>query len=103
MPLPAVAPGDLEKASTIYEANEERESMYRVASFLLTHWWGKYDQLADSLSVLLFTWNEAFYRYGMFENAKLRKCLAENWQSVESFRPRDISSFSEKDYIDVAR
>ena len=58
---------DLKKGCRAFEVNEGRDSMYRVATFLLAKWWGRYAEMVDALTVLLLTWNSAFYRYGLFD------------------------------------
>ena len=80
-----------------FERREKRDSMYRVATFLVEHYWGKPADMADGLGVLLLTWNQAFYRYGLFSFDKLEGCLAESMTSLEEFRRRDILSFSASD------
>lgn len=55
---------DFKKGHRIYEQRESRNAMYKTASFLVDHFWGRPAEIADSLGVLLLTWNQAFYRYG---------------------------------------
>jgi hypothetical protein len=57
--------------------------------------------MANGLGVLLLTWNQAFYRYGTFDFDKLEECINENFQKIESFRNRDISSLSNSDEDDI--
>jgi len=64
--------------------------MYKVATFLVSHYWGKPSDMADGLGVLLLTWNQAFYRYGIFDFDKLEKCITDNLRKIESFRGKDI-------------
>lgn len=80
-----------------FEKHEKRDAMYKVATFLVSHFWGKPSEIADGLGVLLLTWNQAFYRYGIFDFDKLEKCIARNFQKIENFRNRDISSLSSPD------
>lgn len=89
---------ELEEGCRAFERHEGRDSMYRVASFLLEHWWGRHQEMVDALTVLLLTWNAAFYRYGMFDQHRLEKFLAEHWDVISSFRNRDITSFSIEDH-----
>ena len=70
----------------------KRDAMYKVATFLVSHFWGKPHEMADSLGVLLLTWNQAFYRYGVFSFDKLEKSLSEGLDWIESYRERDILS-----------
>lgn len=75
--------------------------MYKVATFLLEHFWGKSSEMADALGVLLLTWNQAFYRYGSFDFEKLEKCIVHNLQKISAFRKRDISSLSSSDESNI--
>jgi len=56
-----------------YEKHEKRDVMYKVATFLVSYFWGKPSDMADGLGVLLLTWNQSFYRYGSFDFNKLEK------------------------------
>ncbi|WP_292387869.1 hypothetical protein [Methanosarcina sp. UBA5] len=82
-----------------FEESEGRDSMYKVASFLVEYHWGKYADMADALGVLLLTWNAAFYRYGSssLDFEELEKCINKNFVIIDSFRDRDISELSEND------
>lgn len=84
-----------------FEKHEKRDAMYKVATFLVSHFWGKPSDMADGLGVLLLTWNQAFYRYGIFDFDKLEKCITENWEKIENFRNRDLSSLSDVDAASI--
>jgi hypothetical protein len=84
-----------------FEKHETRDAMYKVATFLVSHFWGKPADMADGLGVLLLTWNQAFYRYGIFDFNKLERCIADNFQRIENFRGRDISTLSSSDEGDI--
>jgi hypothetical protein len=84
-----------------FEKHEKRDAMYKVATFLVSHFWGKPTDMADGLGVLLLTWNQAFYRYGIFDFDKLEKCITHNLQRIESFRNRDILSLAISDEDDI--
>lgn len=75
--------------------------MYKVATFLLEHFWGNSPEMADALGVLLLTWNQAFYRYGSFDFDKLEKCIAHNLKKISVFRKRNISSLSSSDESNI--
>jgi hypothetical protein len=80
-----------------YESLEPRDAMYKVATFLVRHFWGKPSDMADGLGVLLLTWNNAFYRFGGFDFNALQRCIEENFTELESFRKRKITSLSDLD------
>lgn len=80
-----------------FEIHAKRDAMYKVATFLVSHFWGKPSDMADGLGVLLLTWNQAFYRYGIFDFDRLENCICDNSQKVENLRNRDISTLSSSD------
>lgn len=80
-----------------YEEHDKRDSIYRVATFLIKHYWGKPADMADALGVLLLVWNQAFYRYGSFDFDALEKCIGDNLPVIVRFRDRDILSLSASD------
>jgi hypothetical protein len=53
--------------------------------------------MADSLGVLLLTWNQAFYRYGSFDFSKLEACIAKNMRKLDSFRASSILDYTAHD------
>lgn len=80
-----------------FEKHEKRDSMYKVATFLLDHFWGNPEDMADGLGVLLLSWNQAFYRYGQLDYDLLQQFLEQNMLIIESFRKRKINSLSGDD------
>lgn len=94
-------PEDFRAGYESFRTNEARDAMYKVATFLISHFWGKYLEMADGLGVLLLTWNQAFYRYWRFDFVELQKCLEGNWEKIEAFRKREIYTFTESDADDV--
>ena len=80
-----------------YRDREARDPMYVVATKLLHMSWGKPQDMADGLGVLLLTWNNAFYRYAPPDFDRLAQCVAENLPAIEGFKARDITSFSAAD------
>jgi hypothetical protein len=100
---PPVSLTQLERGCREFEAAEPRDSMYRVSRFLLQQWWGDSKKLVDALSVLLLTWNSAFYRYGAFDESLVEAWLNENSSAIVAFGKREIDSFGEADYSKVER
>ena len=80
-----------------YERHEGRDSMYKVATFLVKCFWGKPEDMADALGVLLLTWNQALYRYDPPDFDELSKCIADNMNKINHFRQREITTFSASD------
>src|SRR3989337_1068319 len=75
-----------------FQKHEKRDAMYKVATFLVLHFWGRPSDMADGLGVLLLTWNQAFYRYGILDFSALENCIARNQQALDTFRNRNILS-----------
>ena len=88
---------ELIKGIRKFEEHEKRDSMYKVATFLISHFWNSPSDMADGLGVLLLTWNQAFYRYGNFDFDKLEVCIRNHLEELKKFRTRDISTLSEID------
>ena len=80
-----------------FEKRERREAMYRVATFLIEHFWGKPAGMADGLGVLLLTWNQAFYRYGRCDFERLEDCVRRNFKQLRAFRRRSVESLAAGD------
>jgi len=87
----------LEHGCKAFRQHEPRDAMYKTATFLVDHFWGRPAEMADSLGVLLLTWNQAFYRYGAFDFSKLEKCIAENIRTLEAYRARSILEYTAED------
>ena len=84
-----------------FEKHENRDAMYKVATFLISHFWSKASDMADGLGVLLLTWNQAFYRYGNFDFDKLEECIKNNLEKLKKFKSRDITTLSKSDEPDM--
>ena len=80
-----------------FNKHEKRNPMYKVAIELVSNSWGKWDKVTDGLGVLLLTWNNALYRYGIFDFNKLETSLRRWRQELNQFRGRTIKSLNEKD------
>ncbi len=80
-----------------FQKHEVRDAMYKTATFLVKTFWGKPREMSDGLGVLLLTWNQAFYRYGLFDFNALENCITCNQQILDAFRNRDILSYSSAD------
>lgn len=86
-----------------FRKRERRDSMYHVATYLVTNFLNQPAMLTDGLGVLLLTWNQAFYRYGSFDFKKLEKCLIKNKKTINHFRNRKIFSISDGDKIYIKK
>lgn len=77
--------------------HEKRDAMYRVATKLVAGSWGNWEEVTDGLGVLLLTWNQALYRYGIFDFDKLESFLKKRQDDINSFRSRSLESLSKQD------
>ena len=93
---------ELEAGYQTFQKQEPRDAMYKTAMFLVEHFWGKPHEMADSLGVLLLTWNHAFYRYGLFDFDALEDCIARNQSSLEGYRDRNILSYTPDDDVAIS-
>lgn len=99
--IPIPSRDDFLNGFRAYEQHEKRDSMYKVTAFLVSHFWGKFSEMADGLGVLLLTWNQAFYRYGIFDFDNLERCIFNNFQKLEIFRKRNISDLHGSDENEI--
>jgi hypothetical protein len=77
-----------------FELHEPRDAMYKTATFLVDHFWGRPAEMADSLGVLLLTWNQAHYRYGSFDFSKLEAGIRKNFTTLEGYRTKSILQYT---------
>jgi hypothetical protein len=91
------SPDEFRKGYMAFQQHERRDAMYKTATFLVNHFWDHPADIADSLGVLLLTWNQAFYRYGPFDFQRLEKVIATKQPVLDSFRSRDILTYSSAD------
>lgn len=95
--------GEVKAGILAFQARERRDAMYKTATFLVRHFWGKPLEMADGLGVLLLTWNQALYRYGSFDFDVLENCITRNFESLQFLRGRDISSHGISDEPETKR
>lgn len=88
---------ELRAGSKAFQDHEVRDAMYKTATFLVDHFWGNPKEMADGLGVLLLTWNQAFYRYGLLDFDALENCIAQNQRALDSFRNRNVLSYTPAD------
>lgn len=88
--LGTISPEELQEGCLAFQQRERRDAMYKTATFLVEHFWGKPTEVAEGLGVLLCVWNHAFYRLGSFDYDLLEKCIAKNQAVLEGFRHRNI-------------
>ena len=55
--MPDPTPAEFARGYQAFQTREPRDAMYRIATFLVEHFWGQPRDMADGLGVLLLTWN----------------------------------------------
>jgi hypothetical protein len=96
-PMSVPTPEEFKRGYTAFREKERRDAMYKTATFLVQHFWGNPAEIADGLGVLLLTWNNAHHRYGSFDFQLLENMITSNRALLQSFRNRDISSYTAED------
>ena len=86
-----------------FQEKEQRDAMYKIATFIVRHFWGKPSEMADGLGVLLLTWNQAFYRYGRFDFDLLEQCISSNLHILQDYRRRDIADYTVSDDLEIKK
>jgi len=97
MNLQIPTPEEFRRGYESFRENDPRDAMYKVASFLVSHFWGNFREMSNGLGVLLLTWNQGYYRYGGLSFDKLEECLENNWGTIEFFKSREIFSLLDSD------
>jgi len=92
-----VDPREVQAGADAFQAHEKRDAIYKVSTFLVDHFWGDPLQMADALGVLLLVWNNAFYRYGLFDYDALERVLRANMAGLNKFRMRGIETLGRED------
>ncbi|MEZ5357738.1 MAG: hypothetical protein R3F48_02835 [Candidatus Zixiibacteriota bacterium] len=89
-----ITPAEINKGMNAFAKNEERDGFYKTATFVVEHFWGQSSEMVDGLSVLLLTWNAAFYRFGKFDYDLLESTILGNLSLLTNFRKRDIATYN---------
>lgn len=97
---------DLADARIAFEANETRDLFYRAATELVDLSLNGVTSLtvAESLAVLLQTWNSAYYRFRKFDKdhfTALEDLVTDHDSFINKYRPRSIEEFVSVDEQNV--
>ena len=106
MPNHQIVIEDTQLARGKYEINEPRDLFYRTAIELVELTLDNKTQLslADSIAVLLQTWNAPFYKYFKFTNdhfSDIQVLLQQNREEIAFFRSKNIISLNQDDSTQV--
>jgi len=96
------------KGVKAYREQEERDAVYKISQYLIEELFKspktarikgriRAEWTTDAVGTFLLVWNSAFYRYGPLNFYKLQETIEKHYQSLLSFRRRDIGSFSNSD------
>ncbi len=96
-------PADFEKGYLAFQEHAKRDAMYKIVTFLVDHFWEKPAEMADSLGVLLLTWNQSFYRFGSFDFDKLEECISKNLPLLDKYRNSSILDYTSADDEEIER
>jgi hypothetical protein len=91
------SPAELIRGCEEYDKHVKRDFSYNVSLFYIRQYWRDPLKIGEALSVLLYQWNSAFYRYGSFDIEKLEKCIECNLSKLDEYRSKDIMGLSPKD------
>jgi hypothetical protein len=76
--------------------------MYGVALYLVDRAWGYAAGMANGVSVLLVTWNWAFFnRYGRYDVDNLARFIDDNIDVLAVYRARDVRELTEADVAEI--
>jgi hypothetical protein len=87
----------LEAGIKAFLKNEPRFDAYLKSQSQINNNWGKADEMAKGVKILLDSWHMNFYRFGRFDLPSLTICIASNLDSLQEFNLKFITNYSEKD------
>lgn len=102
MPQPHITIKNIKAARRAFEKNEPRDLFYRVARLLVDLALNKKIKLtlAESIAVLLQTWNKAYYRFRKFDAGHYRdieQLFQNHIKSLHKYRHLKIENLSKID------
>ncbi len=80
-----------------FRRREPRDAIYEVSSFFIPHFWKDFYNMAIGAGAFLLSYNQAFYRYGIFDFDRLGTCIRANLFKLSIFRERNITDLLESD------
>lgn len=80
-----------------YRKRESRGAVYFVALKRISEGWGDSDVVADGIGLLLKSWHNVFYRFGLYDPNRLSACIEANTELLAPFRNRTIDTLSSDD------
>lgn len=80
-----------------YIKNEPRDLIYKIATRIVSQYWGEPSEVADGITILLSSWNAVFYRGTLPDVDQLGRSILKRNRELEEFRSRDIESLTTDD------
>jgi hypothetical protein len=80
-----------------YIKNEPRDLIYKIATRIVSQSLGEPSEVAEGITILLSTWNFAFYRGTLPDVDRLEKSIRERYHELKEFKVRDIESLTTDD------
>lgn len=80
-----------------YIENEPRDLIYKIVTRIVFQYWGEPSEVAEGITILLSTWNFAFYRGTLPDVDQLEKAIRERYLELKEFRVRNIESLTTDD------
>jgi hypothetical protein len=91
----------LEKGRYNFQCRDKRDRLYNKALFLVDHYWKCPKDVAESLQLMLFLWNQRYYRKNELDIDKLQTCITNRHKILTKFRQRDILDYTANDNVTI--
>jgi hypothetical protein len=103
-----ITPTMLRRAHRIFLLNETLYIFYDLATELIREAWDENNasDLTVGISVLLQTWNRAFFQrrpFSLQDFRRIKSLLTSNWQILQSYRGRSILELTDDDQNQVTK
>ncbi|MBA7564413.1 hypothetical protein ES695_17690 [Candidatus Atribacteria bacterium 1244-E10-H5-B2] len=85
-----------------FKRREPKDAIYEVSSFFISHFWKDLYNMTIGTGAFLLSYNQAFYRYGIFDFDRLESCIRANLFKLSIFRKRHIADLLESDEKNIA-
>lgn len=84
-----------------YERKEQRGYVYFQALNHIQQNWSNPEEMAQGIGLLLQSWHQSFYRFGNYDCNLLIRCIERNFEIINKFKDRDISSLLNNDEPEI--
>jgi len=92
-----ISPSEFRRGCQAFQTHEARDAVYKIATFVVSQFWGRPPDMANGIGVLLLIWNQAFYRYGIFDFGRIEDAIQANLATIQDYRNRDIVTIGTPD------